>query len=139
MITSFTWISYEKLSCLVHFLYDQDALLDKHKADDTFGDQFLQDSGRPLKSLVVITMAKERLPVLIVSPVMVFSHLLFGLNSGCCRVGGYQCSGSDEISTLVTSSVLMERHCILSCSIRTYYSSHASNDTIQSVRALNPC
>ncbi|KNA12135.1 hypothetical protein SOVF_128630 [Spinacia oleracea] len=33
----------------------KDALLDKHKADDTFGDQYLQDSGRPLKSLVVVT------------------------------------------------------------------------------------
>uniref|UniRef100_A0A803MA76 1-acylglycerol-3-phosphate O-acyltransferase n=1 Tax=Chenopodium quinoa TaxID=63459 RepID=A0A803MA76_CHEQI len=34
----------------------KDALLDKHKADDTFGDQHLQDSGRPLKSLVVVTI-----------------------------------------------------------------------------------
>lgn len=33
----------------------KDALLDKHKAADTFGDQYLQDSGRPLKSLVVVT------------------------------------------------------------------------------------
>lgn len=35
----------------------QDALLDKHKADDTFGNQLLQDLGRPLKSLVVKSMA----------------------------------------------------------------------------------
>ncbi|XP_057538012.1 1-acyl-sn-glycerol-3-phosphate acyltransferase 2-like [Amaranthus tricolor] len=33
----------------------KDALLDKHKADDTFGDQLYQDIGRPSKSLVVIT------------------------------------------------------------------------------------
>ncbi|XP_057547850.1 1-acyl-sn-glycerol-3-phosphate acyltransferase 2 [Amaranthus tricolor] len=32
----------------------KDALLDKHKADDTFGNQLLQDLGRPLKSLVVV-------------------------------------------------------------------------------------
>lgn len=31
----------------------QDALLDKHIAEDTFGDQELQDTGRPIKSLVV--------------------------------------------------------------------------------------
>ncbi|CAO2831763.1 unnamed protein product [Amaranthus hypochondriacus] len=33
----------------------KDAMLDKHKADDTFGDQLYQDIGRPLKSLVVVT------------------------------------------------------------------------------------
>lgn len=33
----------------------KDDLLDKHKANDTFGDQYLQDRGRPLKSLVVVT------------------------------------------------------------------------------------
>ncbi|KAL8142926.1 hypothetical protein V2J09_015958 [Rumex salicifolius] len=32
----------------------KDELLDKHNADDTFGDQNLQDAGRPLKSLVVM-------------------------------------------------------------------------------------
>ncbi|GAB4843835.1 1-acyl-sn-glycerol-3-phosphate acyltransferase 2 [Ancistrocladus abbreviatus] len=32
----------------------KDALLDKHKVDDTFGDQHLQHTGRPLKSLVVV-------------------------------------------------------------------------------------
>lgn len=31
----------------------QDALLDKHAAEDTFGDQELQDTGRPVKSLLV--------------------------------------------------------------------------------------
>ncbi|XP_057438705.1 1-acyl-sn-glycerol-3-phosphate acyltransferase 2 [Lotus japonicus] len=31
----------------------KDALLDKHIADDTFSDQELQDTGRPMKSLVV--------------------------------------------------------------------------------------
>ncbi|KAK3035170.1 hypothetical protein RJ639_032843, partial [Escallonia herrerae] len=33
----------------------KDKLLDKHIAEDTFGDQELQDTGRPLKSLVVVT------------------------------------------------------------------------------------
>ncbi|KAL8147264.1 hypothetical protein AgCh_004839 [Apium graveolens] len=32
----------------------KDNLLDKHKADDNFGDGVLQDTGRPLKSLVVV-------------------------------------------------------------------------------------
>ncbi|OVA12264.1 Phospholipid/glycerol acyltransferase [Macleaya cordata] len=32
----------------------KDALLDKHIAEDTFGDQQLQDTGRPIKSLVVV-------------------------------------------------------------------------------------
>ncbi|GMH18721.1 hypothetical protein Nepgr_020562 [Nepenthes gracilis] len=32
----------------------KDALLDKHKANDTFGDQYIQDTGRPLKSLLVV-------------------------------------------------------------------------------------
>lgn len=32
----------------------KDALLDNHRADDTFGDQYLQDIGRPLKSLLVV-------------------------------------------------------------------------------------
>ncbi|GMH28360.1 hypothetical protein Nepgr_030203 [Nepenthes gracilis] len=32
----------------------KDALLDEHKANDTFGDQYLQDTGRPIKSLVVV-------------------------------------------------------------------------------------
>ncbi|GAB4851587.1 1-acyl-sn-glycerol-3-phosphate acyltransferase 2 [Ancistrocladus abbreviatus] len=32
----------------------KDALLDKHKVDDTFGDEHLQHTGRPLKSLVVV-------------------------------------------------------------------------------------
>ncbi|KAJ8449869.1 hypothetical protein Cgig2_001525 [Carnegiea gigantea] len=32
----------------------KDALLDRHKADDTFGDQYLQGTGRPYKSLVVV-------------------------------------------------------------------------------------
>ncbi|KAE9585293.1 hypothetical protein Lal_00018316 [Lupinus albus] len=32
----------------------KDALLDKHIAEDTFSDQELQDSGRPIKSLVVV-------------------------------------------------------------------------------------
>lgn len=31
----------------------QDALLDKHAAEDKFGDQELQDTGRPIKSLLV--------------------------------------------------------------------------------------
>ncbi|KAL2923709.1 1-acyl-sn-glycerol-3-phosphate acyltransferase 2 [Bienertia sinuspersici] len=34
----------------------KDALLDKHKDGDTFGDQLLQDTGRPLKSLVVVAV-----------------------------------------------------------------------------------
>ncbi|KAJ6363377.1 hypothetical protein OIU78_003533 [Salix suchowensis] len=33
----------------------KDALLDKHKVEDTFSDQELQDLGRPKKSLVVVT------------------------------------------------------------------------------------
>ncbi|XP_065856308.1 1-acyl-sn-glycerol-3-phosphate acyltransferase 2 [Euphorbia lathyris] len=33
----------------------KDQLLDKHNAEDTFSDQELQDIGRPLKSLVVVT------------------------------------------------------------------------------------
>ncbi|XP_024026959.1 1-acyl-sn-glycerol-3-phosphate acyltransferase 2 [Morus notabilis] len=33
----------------------KDALLDKHIAEDTFGDQELQDTGRPIKSLLVVT------------------------------------------------------------------------------------
>ncbi|GMY14181.1 1-acyl-sn-glycerol-3-phosphate acyltransferase 2 [Fagus crenata] len=33
----------------------KDALLDKHVAEDTFGDQELQDTGRPIKSLLVVT------------------------------------------------------------------------------------
>lgn len=33
--------------------------MDKHKADDTFGDQLYQDIGRPSKSLVVKSMAKK--------------------------------------------------------------------------------
>ncbi|KAK9289927.1 hypothetical protein L1049_008088 [Liquidambar formosana] len=32
----------------------KDALIDKHIAEDTFGDQELQDTGRPIKSLVVV-------------------------------------------------------------------------------------
>ncbi|KAK4272549.1 hypothetical protein QN277_021090 [Acacia crassicarpa] len=32
----------------------KDALLDKHKAEDTFSDQPLQDTGRPIKSLLVV-------------------------------------------------------------------------------------
>ncbi|XP_062117649.1 1-acyl-sn-glycerol-3-phosphate acyltransferase 2 [Humulus lupulus] len=32
----------------------KDSLLDKHKAEDTFGDHELQDTGRPKKSLVVV-------------------------------------------------------------------------------------
>ncbi|XP_015866154.3 1-acyl-sn-glycerol-3-phosphate acyltransferase 2 isoform X1 [Ziziphus jujuba] len=33
----------------------KDALLDKHAAEDTFNDQELQDMGRPIKSLLVVT------------------------------------------------------------------------------------
>ncbi|KAK9921829.1 hypothetical protein M0R45_030325 [Rubus argutus] len=33
----------------------KDALLDKHTAEQTFGDQELQNTGRPLKSLLVVT------------------------------------------------------------------------------------
>lgn len=33
----------------------KDALLDKHVAEDTFSDQELQDTGRPIKSLLVVT------------------------------------------------------------------------------------
>ncbi|XP_041028549.1 1-acyl-sn-glycerol-3-phosphate acyltransferase 2 [Juglans microcarpa x Juglans regia] len=33
----------------------KDALLDKHIAEDTFSDQELQDTGRPIKSLLVVT------------------------------------------------------------------------------------
>ncbi|XP_059462584.1 1-acyl-sn-glycerol-3-phosphate acyltransferase 2 [Corylus avellana] len=33
----------------------KDALLDKHVAEDTFGDQELQNTGRPIKSLLVVT------------------------------------------------------------------------------------
>ncbi|KAK1575806.1 hypothetical protein Q3G72_008468 [Acer saccharum] len=33
----------------------KDSLLDKHNAEDTFSDQELQDTGRPVKSLLVIT------------------------------------------------------------------------------------
>ncbi|XP_057999786.1 1-acyl-sn-glycerol-3-phosphate acyltransferase 2 isoform X1 [Hevea brasiliensis] len=33
----------------------KDALLDKHNTEDTFSDQELQDIGRPIKSLVVVT------------------------------------------------------------------------------------
>lgn len=53
----------------------KDALLDKHKADDTFGDQFLQDSGRPLKSLVVVA-AWVVTSVLGVMKFLHWSHLL---------------------------------------------------------------
>lgn len=35
------------------FAVFQDALLDKHVAEDTFSDQELQDTGRPIKSLLV--------------------------------------------------------------------------------------
>lgn len=34
-------------------LFHQDKLLDKHIAEDTFGEEQLQDIGRPVKSLVV--------------------------------------------------------------------------------------
>lgn len=34
------------------FLVNQDKLLDKHVAEDSFGEQ-LQDTGRPVKSLLV--------------------------------------------------------------------------------------
>ncbi|OWM67215.1 1-acyl-sn-glycerol-3-phosphate acyltransferase 2 [Punica granatum] len=34
---------------------EKDALLDKHNAEDTFSGQELQDMGRPLKSIVVVT------------------------------------------------------------------------------------
>ncbi|RZC25562.1 1-acyl-sn-glycerol-3-phosphate acyltransferase 2 isoform C [Glycine soja] len=34
----------------------KDALLDKHIAEDTFSDQELQDTGRPIKSLVVVIL-----------------------------------------------------------------------------------
>lgn len=43
----FLWLS----ACLL--LAYQDALLDKHIAEDTFSDQELQDTGRPIKSLLV--------------------------------------------------------------------------------------
>jgi len=46
------------ITLLAHFslpipLGHQDALFDKHIAEDTFSDQELQDTGRPIKSLVV--------------------------------------------------------------------------------------
>lgn len=55
------WYILQLLILLVHFctffalipLGHQDALLDKHIAEDTFSDQELQDTGRPVKSLVV--------------------------------------------------------------------------------------
>ncbi|KAK8984689.1 hypothetical protein V6N11_020005 [Hibiscus sabdariffa] len=34
---------------------EKDKLLDKHNADDTFSDQQLQDIGRPIKSLLVVS------------------------------------------------------------------------------------
>ncbi|GAB2266984.1 1-acyl-sn-glycerol-3-phosphate acyltransferase 2 [Dionaea muscipula] len=34
----------------------KDSLLDKHIAEDTFGDRYLQVAGRPLKSLVVVSL-----------------------------------------------------------------------------------
>lgn len=37
----------------------QDNLLDKHKANDNFGDGELQDTGRPLKSLVVYNVVLD--------------------------------------------------------------------------------
>ena len=40
--------------CLI--LTNQDALLDKHKVEDTFGEGEFQDTGRPIKSLLVIIL-----------------------------------------------------------------------------------
>lgn len=54
-------------------------MLDKHKADDTFGDQLYQDIGRPLKSLVVKSMAKKpsysRLLIFSISLIFSFTEM----------------------------------------------------------------
>ena len=48
-----SFISFLLVIACCLLLAHQDALLDKHVAEDTFGDQELQNTGRPIKSLLV--------------------------------------------------------------------------------------
>lgn len=100
--------------------------MDKHIAEDTFGEEMERDLGRPVKSLVVGYFPYH---VTLTMILVAYANIFFEKkNTGGCVLGKSANCRSSKILPVFGTSVVMERPINFSSSPGSCYSSYANTD-----------
>lgn len=117
-------------------LFEQDKLLDKHIAENSFGEQF-QDIGRPVKSLLVNYFSQSFLLNWTTSRLLNSYELVFPI-TGRHFLGNFARLGCLEDYAKLFTSLFMERHCLFSHCFSSCHNTYANLDSVLTVREINP-